>query len=121
MNAKNKVAVIVFTDSESHADMGRMSNAMQIVKEFIESGDEVVWLFDGAGVTWPAKLEQSGHPLHGLYAGLKQHITGACAFCSRAFQVEKQNREAGIPLRDEFRGHPSIRSLVDKGYEIITL
>ncbi|KXB96821.1 MAG: hypothetical protein AA908_10190 [Chlorobi bacterium NICIL-2] len=98
-----------------------MSNAMQIIKECADAGDQVVWLFDGAGVTWPSKLAQADHPLHKLYDSVKQHVTGACAFCSRAFQVESQNQQAGIPLLDEFRGHPSIRSLVSQGYEIITL
>jgi hypothetical protein len=34
-----KVAVLVFADSETHADMGRMSNALAIVKEFRDAGD----------------------------------------------------------------------------------
>ncbi|MEX0812028.1 MAG: hypothetical protein WD048_07405 [Chitinophagales bacterium] len=46
-----KVAVIVFADSESHADMGRVTNAMEIVNEFTEAGDEATLIFDGAGVT----------------------------------------------------------------------
>ncbi len=47
----SKVAIIIFADSESHADLGRMSNAISIANEFNEAGDQAILLFDGAGVT----------------------------------------------------------------------
>ncbi len=44
-----KVGIIVLADRETHADMGRVANALETVKEFQEAGDAVTLLFDGAG------------------------------------------------------------------------
>lgn len=63
----NKVAVIVFADSESHADMGRIANAMGMVNEFSEAADESKLIFDGAGVTWSGKLANEDHPFHASF------------------------------------------------------
>jgi hypothetical protein len=35
-----KAAIVVFAQMEDHADMARVVNALQTVKEFKESGDE---------------------------------------------------------------------------------
>jgi hypothetical protein len=45
---------------------------------------------------------------------------GACVYCSRAYGVTDQVETAGVPFLDEFRGHPSIRSLVAAGHAVIT-
>lgn len=117
----NKIAVLVFADSESHADMGRMANALEIVKEFQKSGDEAKLIFDGAGTTWAGKLIEESHPLHSLYKSVKGNIAGACAFCAKAFGAKEAVEKAGIPLLSDFDGHPSTRDLVMKGFQIITL
>lgn len=72
----NKIAVMVFADSETHADMGRMANALEIVKEFQNAGDEVKLILDGAGTTWADKLAEESHPLHPLYKDVKANIAG---------------------------------------------
>lgn len=117
----SKIAILVFADSESHADMGRVSNAMQILNEFIEAGDEATLLFDGAGVTWPGKLSEEKHPLHKLFIKTKPHILGACSFCSKAFKAEEGVKKSRIPFLDDYKGHPSVHSLIKAGYQIITL
>ncbi len=117
----NKIAIIVFADSESHADMGRMSNAMGIASEFIENGDEAKLIFDGAGVTWPGKLADEGHPLNKVFKKIKPHILGACFYCSNAFKAREGVEKAGIPFLKDFNGHPSVRTLVNEGFQIITV
>lgn len=116
-----KVAIIVFADSESHADMGRISNSMEIANEFNEAGDEAKLLFDGAGVTWPGKLSDDKHPLHQSFEKVKSHILGACAFCSKAFKAEEGVKKSGIPFLEDYNGHPSVHGLVKDGYQIITV
>ncbi|HCN82915.1 MAG TPA: hypothetical protein DIT07_04745 [Sphingobacteriaceae bacterium] len=118
---KYKIAIIVFSDSQTHADMARVVNALQIIKEFADSGDDVRLLFDGAGVTWPPKLAKEDHPLHKIYEMVKPHVTGACAYCSRAFKVAEEVEKSGVVLMDEFNGHPSVRGLITEGYQVITL
>jgi hypothetical protein len=117
----NKVAVIVFADSESHADMGRISNAMEMVNEFSEAGDESKLIFDGAGVTWLGKLANEDHPLHTSFNEVKPYILGACAFCSKAFKAEEGVKKSGVPFLEDYKGHPSVRSLVNDGFQIITV
>jgi hypothetical protein len=52
----HKVAVLILADSELHGDMGRITNSLEIAKEFQEHNDEVQIVFDGAGTTWIGKL-----------------------------------------------------------------
>ena len=50
-NNMQKIAVVVFADlNDSHADLARVTNALQIVQEFKEAGDDVRLLFDGGSI-----------------------------------------------------------------------
>ncbi len=117
----SKAAVLVFADTETHADMARMSNALEIVKEFKESGDDVTLIFDGAGTKWAATLSHSDHPLHRLYDQVQDRVGGVCKFCAAAFHVTNEIKTAGLPLLGEYDSHPSVRKLVNEGHEVITL
>lgn len=44
----NKVAILLLADTESHADKGRLTNAVETAKEFKQAGDKVQLIF-GAG------------------------------------------------------------------------
>lgn len=115
-----KVALVVLADSESHADQGRMVNALETADEFREAGDEVRLIFDGAGTKWIPVLANPEHRRHKMFMDLQESVTGACAFCARAFHVEDQVRAAGFQLLAEHGEHPSIRSLVADGFQVIT-
>lgn len=115
-----KLAVIVFADIESHGDLGRAVNALITAREAIESGDEVKIIFDGAGTGWPGVLSDPEHRTHRLYESVRDHIAGACMFCAKAFGHTESVQAAGIPLLDEYKQHPSIRSLVHDGFQVIT-
>jgi hypothetical protein len=56
---------------------------------------------------------------HDLYQAVRDD-TSVCDYCSGAFGVNDAVAEAGVTLVDDYDGHPSLRSLVDDGYEIIT-
>lgn len=115
-----KVAIVVLADKETHADMGRIANALECVKEFKEKGDEVKLIFDGAGTRWLPELFKQDNLLHGLYESVKDKTAGACSFCAMAFGVKDAIQECKIKLLEEFEGHPSISGLVHQGYQIIT-
>jgi len=115
----HKVAILVYADTESHADLGRLTNALTTAKEFIDAGDEVEIVFDGAGTQWVPELEDDSHTAAPLYQSLKEHAS-ACEFCAGAFDVEAEVTESGVDRRAEYEGHPSVRALVDDGYEVIT-
>jgi len=115
-----KAAIILFADTDRPEGMGRMANALTSAREFKEAGDEVVVIFDGAGVKWVPELADEGHKYHGLLDEVRDVVAGACVYCSRAYGVQDQVAAADIPFLDDFRGHPSIRSLVADGHQIIT-
>ena len=115
-----KAAIVVLADTESHADHGRVANALEAAKEFAETdGDEVELVFDGAGTQWVPLLEEEDHDYHELYRAVRDE-TSVCDYCSGAFGVEDAVADAGVELVDDYDGHPSLRSLVADDYEIIT-
>ena len=115
-----KISVVVLAGAESHADMGRVTNALSLAKESKEAGDDVEIVFDGAATTWIPELADPEHDLHGLYAAVEDRVAGACEFCAGAFGVREEVREAGVDFLSEFEGHPSLRSRAEQGYEIVT-
>ncbi len=115
-----KIAVVVLADIETHAEMGRIANALELAKEAKEAGDEVRVVFDGAGTRWVPELADSEHPLNKPYAAIRDVVSEACAFCAAAFEVKEQVQQAGIPLLSEYEGHPSLRGAIADGFSVIT-
>jgi len=113
-------AIVVLAGNESHADYGRLANALEAAKEFAETdGDEVELIFDGAGVQWIPEIENEDSDYHDLYQAVKEHAS-VCDFCAHAFDVTEEIEASGLERLAEYDGHPSIRSLVADDYEIIT-
>lgn len=117
-----KTALIVFAGTEGHADLGRVFNALETAREYKQDGDadDVTLIFDGAGTEWIPELEDPEHDAHEVYASVKDVIEGACRFCAKSFGVFQQIEQTDVPFLSDFEGHPSIKSLVDEGYEVIT-
>ena len=115
-----KAAVVILAGTESHTDTGRLVNGLETAKEFAEAdGDELELIFDGAGTQWIEELEDEDHDYHELYRAVKDDAA-ACDYCAGAFGVDEAIDDAGVVTLDDHEGHPSMRSLVDDGYEIIT-
>lgn len=115
-----KISVVLLADVESHGDLGRATNAISLVKEAKEAGDDVELIFDGAGVQWVRELSKQDHPLRGPFEEVKDRVAGACEFCSGAFGVKEAVRSAGVRYLSEFEGHPSLRRRVEGGYALVT-
>lgn len=114
-----KAAIVVLAGTESHDDLGRLTNALQAAKEFKDEGDDVVVVFDGAGTQWVPELEDESHSSHALYRALEEDVQ-VCDYCADAFHVGDEVDESAVERVDEFQGHPSVRDLVADGYEVIT-
>ncbi|MFW5939168.1 MAG: DsrE family protein [Halolamina sp.] len=113
-------AVVILAGTEGHENLGRLVNGLEAAREFAEHGDDDLELiFDGAGTQWVPVLEDPDHDYHELYTALSDEAS-VCDYCSDAFGVDEAVQDAGVVQLDENDGHPSIRSLVDDGYEIIT-
>lgn len=115
-----KAAIVILAASETHGDLGRLTNALVTAKEFRDAGDDVQVIFDGAGTTWLPDLAGGDHQLSPLFEELGDDISGACAFCADAFGVRDDLEGTDVPLLKGNEGHPSIRSLVEDGYEVLT-
>ena len=115
-----KAAIVVLADTDTHEALGRVVNALEAVKEFKEGGDEVQLIFDGAGSKWVGQLSRPDHKAHGLYESVRDRVSGVCEYCAGAFGVKDEVQACGVPLTDDFEGHPSFRNLMSEGYQIIT-
>ena len=115
-----KAAIVLLADTDTHEAMGRMANALTTAREFQEAGDETKLIFDGAGTKWVAELSNPEHKYHRALDEVRDSVEGACAYCSKAFGVKDQVEAANVPLLDDFSGHPSLRSLISDGYQVIT-
>ncbi len=116
----NKVAIVVLADKETHSDMGRIANALEVAKELKEGGDEVSIIFDGAGTRWVGPLADKDHQMNPLFDAVRDKVDGACFFCSGAFGVKNEVEKSGIPFLQDYDGHPSLKAYLDKGYQVIT-
>lgn len=120
MENTEKVAILVLAGRETRADEARIANALTTVNEFKEAGDEVTLIFSGAGTRWISELSGDDHPLSNAFDMVKDKVEGACGECAASFGVEEEVQASGIPLMDEYRGHPSLKRLISQGYKIIT-
>ncbi|MBS3760703.1 MAG: DsrE family protein [Halodesulfurarchaeum sp.] len=115
-----KTAIVILAGTEGHDNLGRLVNGLITARESVETdGDEVKLIFDGAGTQWIPELEEPESDHFDLFRAVKDHAS-ACDFCSSAFGVDEAVDESEIPRLDEYGGHPSLRSLVEEGYEVLT-
>lgn len=112
-------AIVVLAGTESPSDFGRVVNALQTAQEFDDAGDDAEIVFDGAGTQWIPELEDEDHDYHSVYVGLTD-LMSACNYCANAYDVADEVEDSPATLLDEHEGHPSIRSYVADGYEVIT-
>lgn len=115
-----KISVVVLAGTETRPDLARVLNALALTKEAQGAGDDVELVFDGAGVAWILELNNPEHKLHKMFLATKDRIAGACEFCVNAFDVKDGVRAAGVHLLSEFEGHPSLRSRLADGYQVVT-
>jgi hypothetical protein len=120
MENTEKVAILVLAGRETRADEARIANALTTVNEFKEAGDEVTLIFSGAGTRWVSDLSGDDHPLSNAFDMVKDKVEGACRECAVSFDVEEEVQASGIPLLEEYKGHPSLKRLISQGYKIIT-
>ena len=115
-----KVALMVMSDMETHADRAWVANALTTAYEFKEAGEEVDLIFTGAGTKWVAELSVQDHRLHKAFEKVKDEVSGACKACATAFGVREEVETSGIPLLTEYKGHQSLRKRLIQGYQVVT-
>jgi len=114
-----RIAIVIIADTETHGDLGRAVNALLTVREAKEAGDEIRLIFDGAGTKWIGTLSDPDHRSHAVYKAVEDQITGVCEYCARAFGATEAVQAAGVPFLDEYHQHPSLRTLVHDGFQVL--
>jgi hypothetical protein len=66
------------------------------------------------------ELTNQEHKAHRLYAAVEDKVAGVCSYCANAFGVKEKVQACGVRLAAEYDGHPSIRSLIQSGYSVLT-
>jgi hypothetical protein len=115
-----KIAVVIMSDTETHADRARTANALTTAYEFKEADEEVTVVFTGAGTKWIPELADPENRLHRAYKMVEDKIAGACKACAVSFGVKDEVQASGVELLTEYRGHQSLRRLIKEGYEIVS-
>lgn len=116
----SKIGLMVLADGESPESLGRVVNALMVAREAKDAGDEVTIVFDGAGTRAASSFGASSHDYNELFEAVRDRVSGACDYCAGAFGVKQEVQDVGIDLLDEYRGHPSVKKLVEQGYEVVS-
>ncbi len=115
-----KVAIVILSDTETHADSARVANALTTAYEFKEAEEDVKLIFTGAGTKWAAELSDPDHRLNRAFNLVKDKVAGACKACATSFGVREAVQASGVPLLTEYRGHQSLRKVISEGYQVVT-
>lgn len=118
-----KVGIILHEGTERQESLARALHALLYAKELKEKKNDVRVIFDGAGTLWIDKFEDPDFKYKDLYDDVKNSglLYGACEYCSQAFGVTSKVKKSGIQSIGAFMGHPSLATLLQEGYQIITL
>lgn len=86
------------------------------------AGHEVRIVMEGASVALPPALVKPEHPLAKLFAKVCEAglLDGACKACSVKLGVAAEVEAAGVALIGDMNGHPSMRSYMEAGWQVIT-
>ena len=122
-----KTAIIVLSDPNSGSEeaLGRLFNALAAAYDYKQAGDYVEILFQGAGTRWIGELTKTDHPAHALYEEVKDTIAGVSCGCADVFGGSAEVENNGFDLIKNnpvpgTSGLPSLRTLANEGYNILT-
>lgn len=115
-----EAAVLLLAGTESQADVVRVENGLETAREFGEiEHDELELIFEGAGTQWVPELEDPDHDYHETYCEVRDEAA-VCRHCAESFGVADTVESAAEVEFDDADGHPSYRTLVTRGFEVIT-
>jgi len=122
----SKTAIVIYSDPKAGTDeaLGRLFNGLFLAYELKEKKQDVVLVFQGAGVRWASEVTKPGHPAHSLYNAVKDTVAGVCGGCADVFGATEDVKAAGAPLIYEkpIPGASAIIDLsryLDEGYRVL--
>lgn len=122
-----KTAVVLFSDPKAGSEeaLGRLFNALFLTHDLKERGQEVAFIFQGAGTRWAAEVAKADHPAGPLFRAVQDKVAGVCGGCAAVFGATDGAEAAGLPLAGDLQipGLGQVISLGDylaKGYNLVT-
>lgn len=91
-------------------------NALDLVAD----NKEVKIIFEGASVKLIPTFEEENNPLY-MKAKELGLIEGICLACSKVMDVYEQNKETGLTMLDDMKGHAGMKKLINEGYSVISM
>lgn len=116
----HKVALVIYSKLGG-AGNSAIYRTLMFAQELQRAGDDVTIVFDGAGSAAAADLAQPGHTMHALFQDVRARVRGVCRYCAKSYAVLEAVEAAGLALLGDDRGHASLRSLLEEGYQIVTV
>lgn len=122
----SQTAIVIYADPQAGTNeaLGRLFNALFVAYELKEKKQEVVVIFQGAGVHWASVLVKPDHPAHALYNSVKDTVVGVCGGCADVFGATADVKAAGVPLVYEkvipgTSGIIDLSRYLDNGYRVL--
>ncbi len=122
----SKTAIVIYSDPKAGTDeaLGRLFNGLFLAYELKEKQQDVVLVFQGAGVRWASEVTKPSHPAHTLYNAVKDTVAGVCGGCADVFGATDDVKAAGAPLIHEkpipgASGIIDLSKYLDEGYRVL--
>ncbi|TVR52480.1 MAG: hypothetical protein EA425_04755 [Puniceicoccaceae bacterium] len=122
-----KTAIVIFADPKtgSQEALGRVFNALLLARTLRNKGREFVVIFQGTGVRWASEVVKPDHPAHKFFKEVEEHVVGACAGCSAAFEATEAVQKSGLRLVNQMdvpgtAGFIDLSKYLDDGYQLVT-
>lgn len=123
----SKTAIVIYSDPKAGSDeaLGRLFNGMFVAYELKEKKQDVVVMFQGAGVRWASEVVKPAHPAHALYNAVKDTVVGVCGGCADVFGASDDLKGAGFTMIHEkaipgTSGIIDLSKYIDDGYRVLT-
>ena len=87
-----------------------------------EKGFDVAIILEGAATKAAAELPEEGSAFQDLYVQVPQSglIDCVCRACSAKMGVPQSIEKQTLPWGTDMKGHPSLATYIEEGYEIIS-
>ncbi len=88
-----------------------------------KNGRDGAIVIEGEACKLVPEMSQPGHFLYKQYQTAKELglIKEVCLACSKKLGVAAAVEKAGLPLKGDMSGHPSMRKYLEAGYAVVTL
>ncbi|ACN16647.1 conserved hypothetical protein [Desulforapulum autotrophicum HRM2] len=114
----NKRVVLVAFNGESMCFVHVLLNALDMNKK----GYEVKVVIEGSATKLIGELGNEDHPFSKPYIEVREKgmIDCVCYACATKMGSVDAAQAQGLPLCREMKGHPSLATYMEQGYEVIT-